>query len=94
MSETFTRWDAAAYLKTEHDMILYLEECAAEGDSRLIAAALGDIARARNMTQLAKEVGMSRKGLYKALSGESNPTLDTVVKTSKALGLKLRFDAA
>lgn len=63
-------------------------------DSRLIAAALGDIARARNMTALAKEIGISRKGLYKALSGESNPTLDTVVKTAAALGLRLKFEAA
>lgn len=94
MTETFTRWDAAEHLATEADMKLYLEECATTGDSRLIAAALGDIARARNMTALAKEIGISRKGLYKALSGESNPTLDTVVKTAAALGLRLKFEAA
>jgi len=94
MTEKFTHWDAAEYLKTEADMALYLDECAAEGDSRLIAAALGDIARARNMSQLAKDTGISRKGLYKALSGESSPTLDTVIRTARALGLKLRFEAS
>jgi len=94
MSEQFTRWDAADYLKTEEDMARYLEACAEEdsGDGRLIQAALGDIARARSMTRLARDTGLTREGLYKALSGSGNPSFATIVKVAKALGLRLSFE--
>lgn len=82
--EQFARYDSADYLKTEDDVAAYLEAVMEEG---------GDdpayVARARNMTALAQEVGMSRVGLNKALSGEGNPTLSTVMKVAKALGLKV-----
>lgn len=93
MAETFARYDSADYLKTEEDIAAYLEAVMDEGgdDPAYIARALGVVARARNMTALAKEVGMSRAGLNKALSGEGNPTLATVLKVSKALGFKLSF---
>ena len=76
MLETFTRWDAAEHLSTKEDVRLYLEACAEEdpGDGSLIRAALNDIARAQNMSLLARDVGMSREGLYKALS-ENGPQL-------------------
>ncbi|MNJ14021.1 helix-turn-helix protein [compost metagenome] len=85
---TFSRYDAADYLKTDEDMVHYLEAVMEEGDPALIAAALGDIARARNLSQLARDVGMSREGLYKALSGEGNPTFATITKVAGALGLR------
>jgi probable addiction module antidote protein len=84
----FSRYDTADYLKTEEDIAAYLEAVMEDGDPSLIAAALGDIARARNVSQLARDVGMSREGLYKALSGEGNPTFATITKVAKALGLR------
>ncbi|EFA9079793.1 putative addiction module antidote protein [Escherichia coli] len=86
------KWDSAEYLKTEEDMAAYLDACIeeAEDDPALIAAALGDIARARGMTRLAKETGIGRESLYKALSGEGNPSFGTILKVTKALGLRLR----
>ena len=88
--ETFSRWDAADYLKSDDDMAAYLQACLEEApdDPALIVAALGDIARARGMVQLAKETGLTREGLYKALSKDGNPSLGTVLKVLKALGLK------
>ncbi len=94
MVEKFSRYDAADYLETEVDIRLYLEACQEEGDSALIAVALGDIARARNMTKLAKEAGMTRAGLYKALSADGNPSFATVSKVAKALGLKITVHPA
>jgi len=89
--ELFLRYDSADYLKTEEDIAAYLEAVMEEGgdDPAYVARALGVVARARNMTALAQEVGMSRVGLNKALSGEGNPTLSTVLKVAKALGLKV-----
>ncbi len=76
MAERFNRWDAANYLKSDEDIQAYLDACIEEdaGDGKTIAAALGAIARARNMAQLARDAGMSREGLYKALSGDGNPS--------------------
>ncbi len=86
-----TRWDSAEYLKTEEDMQLYLEACIEESgdDPSFIIHALGVIARAKNMSQLARDTGLTREGLYKALSPEGNPTFSTVSKVAKALGFKL-----
>ncbi len=83
------KWDVVEHLKTEEDMVLYFEACLEEGDPVLITAALGDIARAKGMSQVARDAGISREGLYKALSGEGNPEFATVLKVMKALGLKL-----
>lgn len=89
--EKFTRFDASEYLKTEEDMALYLDAVIEEsnGDPRMIAVALGDIAKARGMTQVAKETGLARENLYKALSGDGNPEFATVMKVIAALGIKL-----
>ena len=89
--ETFSRYDTADYLKSEEDMVEYLEACMEEAgdDPAFIAAALGNIARAHGMLRLAQETGLTREGLYKALSADGNPSLGTVLKVVKALGLKL-----
>lgn len=93
---TVRNFDPAEILKTEEDMALYLEEIMADGadDPALIAAALGDIARARGMTQLARETGLSREGLYQTLAPGGNPSLSTVIKVMKAMGLRLSAKAA
>jgi len=91
--ETFTKWDVTDDLHTKEDLRLYLEACAEEdpGDGSLIRAALNDIARAQNMSQLAREVGMTREGLYKALGENGNPTFTTVMKVTRALGMQVRI---
>lgn len=91
MTEKTMRWDSAEHLETDEDIRLYLEACIEEsdGDPTFIVHSLGVIARARNMSQLARETGLSREGLYKALSPEGNPTFSTVAKIAKALGLRL-----
>jgi probable addiction module antidote protein len=96
MAEKFSRWDAVDHLKTEEDMALYLDACLDEdpGDGSLVRAALNDVARARGMTQLARDSGLSREGLYKALSASGNPEFSTVLKVIKALGLKLHASTA
>ena len=93
MPETFTKWDAAEHLRTKEDVRLYLEACVEEdpGDGSLIRAALNDIARAQNMSLLARDVGMSREGLYKALSENGNPSFATVMRITRALGMQLRI---
>lgn len=86
-----TRWDSAEHLKTDEDIQLYLEACLEEAgdDPAFIVHALGVIARARNMSQLARDTGLTREGLYKALSPEGNPTFSTVAKVARALGLQI-----
>ena len=86
-------WDAAEHLKTEEDMAAYLEAALEEGDSALIAAALGDIARAKGMSQVARDTGLGRESLYKALSSTGNPELATIIKVVSALGLRLHATA-
>ena len=82
-------WDAAEYLNSEEDMAAYLEAALEEGEPALVAAALGDIARARGMSQLARDTGLGRESLYKALSPSGNPEFATILKVVEALGLKL-----
>jgi len=95
MEKTETRpWDPAEHLETEEDMAAYLEAVLEDGDATLVAAALGDIARAKGMTQIARETGLGRESLYKALSPEGNPELATVLKVIRALGLRLHATAA
>jgi probable addiction module antidote protein len=96
MTLKLKRWDSAEHLKTEDDIALYLEACFEEAgdDAAFVAKALGTIARARSMTQLAKDTGLGRESLYKALSGEGNPSFGTILKVIKALGLKVHVQAA
>ena len=86
-----SRWDSAEYLKTDADIAAYLDACFEEAgdDAAFIAHALGVVARARGMTQLARDTGLGRESLYKALSGEGNPEFSTILKVMKAMGLKL-----
>ena len=94
MAKTKTRpWDVVEHLETEEDMAAYLEAALEEGDPALVAAALGDIARAKGMSEIARETGLGRESLYKALSPEGNPEFATVLKIVKALGLRLHATA-
>lgn len=82
-------WDVTEHLDSEERIALYLEEAFADGDPALITAAIGDVARARGMTQLAKETNITRPALYRALGSDGNPEFATVVKVLRALGLRL-----
>ncbi len=90
-----SKHDVAEHLRTPEEMAAYLEACLEEanGDAAFIAKALGDIARAKGMTQVARDAGLSRESLYKALSGERTPGFDTILKVVGALGLKLHAEA-
>ena len=96
MPAKFSRYDVTDYLKSEEDMAAYLETCFEEAgdDAALISAALGDIARAYGMVRLAKETGLTREGLYKTLSKDGNPSFSSILKVIRALGLKLKPEAA
>ena len=93
MAETFSRWEVTEQLRTKEDARLYLEACAEEdpGDGSLIRAALNDIARAQNVSQLARDIGMTREGIYKALSDNGNPTFATIMRITRALGMRVRI---
>ena len=97
MKKTVTsRYDVAEHLRTPEEMAAYLEACMeeADGDAAFIAKSLGDIARARGMSQVAKASGLSRESLYKALSGERSPEFETILKVTRALGIQLHADLA
>ena len=97
MAKTKTsKYDVAEHLRTPKEMAAYLEACLEEanGDAAFIAKALGDIARAKGMTQVARDAGLSRESLYKALSGERSPGFDTIIKVIGALGLELHAKEA
>jgi probable addiction module antidote protein len=96
MALRLKKWDSASHLKTEEDVVQYWEACLEEGgdDPAFITAALGTIARARGMSNLARETGLTREGLYKALSPDGNPEFSTVMKVIRALGLRLCGAAA
>ena len=91
-----TKYDVSEHLRTSEEMAAYLEACIEEanGDAAFIAKALGDIARAKGMSQVARDAGLSRESLYKALSGERSPGFDTVLKVMGALGISLRAEVA
>jgi probable addiction module antidote protein len=90
-----TRYDVAEHLRTPDEMAAYLEAVLEEsnGDASMVAKAIGDIARAKGMSQVAKDSGLSRESLYKALSGERSPGIDTILKVIKALGIRLHAEA-
>lgn len=96
MKAKTSRYDVAEHLRTPKEMAAYFEACLdeADGDASFIAKALGDIARAKGMAQVAKRAGLSRESLYKALSGNRSPSFDTILKVVAALGLKLHAEAA
>ena len=87
-------WDPAERLQLDENMAAYLEVAFEEGDAALVAAALGDIARAKDMSQLARETGLGRESLYKALSPTGNPEFATILRVVGALGLQLHATPA
>lgn len=89
-------FDVAEHLRTPTEMALYIDACIAEsdGDAAFIARALGDVARAQGMTKIARDAGMSRESLYKALSGDRSPDFSTILKVARALGVRLHASAA
>lgn len=87
-------WDPARHLKTDDDRAEYLEAALEDGDPALILSALGHIARSRGMTEVAREAGLGRESLYKALSSDGNPGLATVLQVIRAVGLRLHASAA
>jgi probable addiction module antidote protein len=94
MTMKLTRFDPADYLDDEDDMAAYFAECAEGGDPALMAQALGAIARARNLSQLARDTGMSRAGLSRALAPDGDPSFQTIAKIADALGLKISITPA
>ena len=94
MPEKRTEFDAAEYIETVEDARQHLELCAEQdpGDGSAIRAALNTIARAQNMSGLARDAELNRAGLYRALSEDGNPTLSTLLKITRALGLRLRIE--
>jgi len=87
------RWDPVEHLRTDEEIAAYLDAALEDGDSALIAAALGDVARAQGMAKIARKSGLGRESLYKALSAEGNPEFATVMKVIRSLGLKLQVHA-
>lgn len=94
MSPETRLWDPAEHLTTEEAVTAYLEAAFDDGDPALIAAALGDVARARGMSGVARNAGLSRESLYKALSSDGNPEFGTIIRVVQALGLRLSVHAA
>jgi probable addiction module antidote protein len=88
------RWDAAAHLDSEAAVVAYLEAALEDGDVAVITAALGDIARAKGMSEVARSAGLGRESLYKALSPGGNPEFATVLRVVAALGLRLHATPA
>jgi probable addiction module antidote protein len=86
-------WDAAEHLASEEDMAAYLDAALEDGDAAVVVAALGDIARAKGMTQIARDAGLGRESLYKALSTTGNPEFATILKVVRALGLRFHVEA-
>jgi probable addiction module antidote protein len=96
MKPGFKKYDVADYLKTDEDMAFHLEACFEEAgdDAAFIAAALGNIARAKGMSDIAAATGLTREGLYRTLSKDGNPSFSAILKVMKALGMKLKPEAA
>jgi probable addiction module antidote protein len=96
MSLKLRKWDSVEHLNSKEDIALYFDACLEEAgdDVAFIAKALGHIARAYGMTQLASDTGLGRESLYKALSEEGNPSFATILKVTRALGLQLRVSIA
>lgn len=88
------RWDAAEHLNSSEEIAAYLDAALEDGDPKLIAAAIGDVARARGMTALSRDTGLSRESLYRALSCDGNPEFSTVLKVLNAFGVRLEAHAA
>ena len=89
---TFEKWDPADDIETKEDVIGVLEAALEENDPDFLLSVVGDIARSKGMTQLAKELSITRKGLYKALAPDGNPSFKTVFKLLDLLGMRIRLE--
>jgi probable addiction module antidote protein len=89
-----SKWDASEYLKDDDAIAAYLEAAFEDGDLRVITQALGNVARARGMTQIARDAGVTREALYRALSDKGDPRLSTLLGVMKAIGVSLSAKAA
>ena len=87
----FTAFDAADYLKTDRDTSAYLAAASEDEDPRVLMSAIGDVVRARNVSKVARDAGLTREGVYKAFSARGNPSFATVVKVARALDLDFAF---
>jgi probable addiction module antidote protein len=85
-------FDPARYLETEEDVAEYLNSMMEEGNTELLIAALGDVARARGMSEIARASGLTREALYRALKSDAQPRFDTIARVCTALGLKLQLE--
>ena len=94
MTVTTRKWDASEYLDSQEMIREYLIACLEEGGTDLLISGLGDVAKAKGMTEIAAKTGLSRQNLYKALTSKGSPKFDTVARVLAALGLKLTVDAA
>ena len=94
MAETFTQFDPAALLETEEDYAVFMADALETGDASYIAKAVGVVARAKGMTQIAEETGLSREQLYRSFSERGNPTLKSTMAVIKALGLQITAKSA
>jgi len=94
MTERLMPFDASRYIDSDAAAVVFLEDAMESGNASVIAAAIGDVAKFRGMSAIAKETGMSRESLYRALSGDGNPQLSTVLKVLEAMGLKLTVEPA
>ena len=93
MTTKLKPFDVVDFLNTDEEMQAYLNAALEENDPKFLFTALGDIARAKNLSQLSRDTGISREGIYKALSGEGNPTFNTIFKIIQALGLQIHFSS-
>lgn len=89
-----SEWDASEYLDDEETIIEYLNAAAQADDPRLLQTALGDVAKARGMAQIAEEAGVGRESLYKSLSAQGNPSFQTILKVIRALGGRINIEPA
>ena len=89
MPDEFKVWDASEHLNSEDVIFAYMNAAMEDGDPALFTAALGDVARARGMTEIARKAGVSRESLYRALSNEGNPEFATILKVMNAMGLRM-----
>jgi probable addiction module antidote protein len=89
---TFSKWDAAEIIETKEDVVAFLEAALGENDPDFLLSVIGDIARSKGMTQIARELGVTRKGLYKSLAPDGNPSFKTVFKLMDILGLRLKME--
>jgi len=87
-----TKWDMAEHIETKEDVIAYLEAALEENNTELLLSVISDIARSKGMTHIARDLGVTREGLYKSLSPAGNPSFETIMKLLNILGFRLKLE--